>query len=181
MCVCVCVCEMIIMMCRLPRFSDSLSPSVPIGDSSLLFLLTASDVHAQLMYVSFYWSSNNKVDMCGISLRNISYNCIPYFSIDPHVFPAWLMRWDVSGCLVSAVLWGSAPRNHSEQQVEYIVWMKEYIYIHIYTYIHHTTCESTCDNLSSSAANQGDNTVSVAQSGTGRKKTIYIYIYIKKG
>ena len=27
-------------------------------------------------------------------------------------------------------------------------------------------CESTCDTLSSSAANQGDNTVSVAQGGT---------------
>ena len=33
-------------------------------------------------------------------------------------------------------------------------------------YFHHTTCESTCDTLSSSAANQGDNTVSVAQGGT---------------
>ena len=31
---------------------------------------------------------------------------------------------------------------------------------------HHTTCESTCDTLASSAANQGDNTVSVAQGGT---------------
>ena len=28
------------------------------------------------------------------------------------------------------------------------------------------TCESTCDTPSSSAANQGDNTVSVAQGGT---------------
>ena len=28
------------------------------------------------------------------------------------------------------------------------------------------SCESTCDNLASSAANQGDNTVSVAQGGT---------------
>ena len=31
---------------------------------------------------------------------------------------------------------------------------------------HHTTCESMCDALTSSAANQGDNTVSVAQGGT---------------
>ena len=31
---------------------------------------------------------------------------------------------------------------------------------------HHTTCESTCDTLTSSAANQGDNTVSVTQGGT---------------
>ena len=30
-------------------------------------------------------------------------------------------------------------------------------------FFHHTTCESTCDTLASSAANQGDNTVSVAQ------------------
>ena len=39
---------------------------------------------------------------------------------------------------------------------------------HIWTGInfHHTTCESTCDTLASSAANQGDNTVSVAQGGT---------------
>ena len=48
-----------------------------------------------------------------------------------------------------------------------------YIYIYIYIYnilffffFHHTTCESTCDTLASSAANQGDNTVSVAQGGT---------------
>ena len=31
---------------------------------------------------------------------------------------------------------------------------------------HHTTCGSTCDTLASSAAIQGDNTVSVAQGGT---------------
>ena len=30
-------------------------------------------------------------------------------------------------------------------------------------FFNHTTCESTCDTQSSSAANQGDNTVSVAQ------------------
>ena len=48
-----------------------------------------------------------------------------------------------------------------------------YIYIYIYTFMnfHHTTCESTCYTLSSSAANLGDNTVSVA-------RYIYIYIYI---
>ena len=33
-------------------------------------------------------------------------------------------------------------------------------------FFHHTTCESTCNTLASSAANQGDNTVSVAQGGT---------------
>ena len=33
-------------------------------------------------------------------------------------------------------------------------------------FFHHTTRESTCDTLASSAANQGDNTVSVAQGGT---------------
>ena len=36
---------------------------------------------------------------------------------------------------------------------------------HIF-FLHHTTCESTCDTLASSAANQGDNTVSVAQGST---------------
>ena len=41
-----------------------------------------------------------------------------------------------------------------------------YIYIYIYIFFHHTTCGSTCDTLASSAANQGDNTVSVAQGGT---------------
>ena len=35
-----------------------------------------------------------------------------------------------------------------------------------YQYFHHTTRESTRDILSSSAANQGDNTVSIAQGGT---------------
>ena len=42
------------------------------------------------------------------------------------------------------------------------VW-KQMIYIYIF---HHTTCESTCDTLASSAANQGDNTVSIAHGGT---------------
>ena len=40
------------------------------------------------------------------------------------------------------------------------------IYIYFFFFFHHTTCESTCDTLTSSAANQGDNTVSVAQGGT---------------
>ena len=35
-----------------------------------------------------------------------------------------------------------------------------------YFFFHHTTCGSTCDTLASSAAIQGDNTVSVAQGGT---------------
>ena len=43
--------------------------------------------------------------------------------------------------------------------------LKTFIYI-IYIFFHHTTCESTCDTLASSAANQSDNTVSVAQGGT---------------
>ena len=61
-----------------------------------------------------------------------------------------------------------------------------YIYIYIFP---HTTCESTCDTLSSSAANQGDNTVSAAQGGTATpgatmqllppdrvfKRNIYLY------
>ena len=36
---------------------------------------------------------------------------------------------------------------------------------HIF-FFHHTTCGSTCDTLASSAAIQGDNTVSVAQGDT---------------
>ena len=49
-------------------------------------------------------------------------------------------------------------------------WANSVLYtVNRYTYIyffHHTTCESPCDTLASSAANQGDNTVSVAQGGT---------------
>ena len=55
---------------------------------------------------------------------------------------------------------------------------------------HHTTYESTCDTLPSSAANQGDNIVSVAQGGTAIpgatkqllppdrvfKRNVYLYI-----
>ena len=58
-------------------------------------------------------------------------------------------------------------------------------------FFHHTTCQSTCDTLSSSATNQGDNTVSVAQGGTAIpgatkqllppdrvfKRNIYLYIH----
>ena len=64
--------------------------------------------------------------------------------------------------------------------------------MHVYNFFfHHTMCESTCDTLSSSAANQGDNTVSVAQGGTATlgatkqllppdkvfKRNIYLYIH----
>ena len=37
---------------------------------------------------------------------------------------------------------------------------------YFFFFFHHTTCGSTCDTLASSAAIQGDNTVSVAQGGT---------------
>ena len=55
---------------------------------------------------------------------------------------------------------------------------------------HHTTSESTYDTLPSSAANQGDNTISVAQGSTATPwateqllppdrvlKELYIYVY----
>ena len=57
-----------------------------------------------------------------------------------------------------------------------------YIYIYIYFFFfHHTTCESTCNTLTSSAANQGDNTVLVAPGGIatpGAKLCVCVYIYI---
>ena len=53
-------------------------------------------------------------------------------------------------------------------------------------FFHHTTCESTCDTLASSAANQGDNTVSVAQGGyqscvlySKRDKGNAVYVFLK--
>ena len=39
--------------------------------------------------------------------------------------------------------------------------LNDILYIYIF-FFHHTTCGSTCDTLASSAAIQGDNTVSVA-------------------
>ena len=64
-------------------------------------------------------------------------------------------------------------------------------YIFFFFFFHHTTCESTRDSLTSSAVNQGDNTVSVAQGGTSTtgatkqllppdrvfKRNIYLYIH----
>ena len=61
----------------------------------------------------------------------------------------------------------------------------------MFFFLHHTACESTCDTLSSSAANQCDNTVSVAEGGTATpgatkqllppdrvfKRNIYLYIH----
>ena len=37
---------------------------------------------------------------------------------------------------------------------------------YVYFFFDHITCKSTCDTLPSSAANQGDNTVLLAQGGT---------------
>ena len=50
-------------------------------------------------------------------------------------------------------------------------------------FFHHTTCESTCDTLTSSVANQGDNTVSVAQGANPDKPNPdqtkpYIRVYV---
>ena len=45
-------------------------------------------------------------------------------------------------------------------------------------FFYHTTCESTCDTLTSSAANQGDNTVSVAQGGTATPDTLTLNKWI---
>ena len=52
-----------------------------------------------------------------------------------------------------------------------------YIYIYIFFFFHHTTCKSTCDTLTSSAAN----TVSVAQGGTaipGTTRLPYMCVYV---
>ena len=48
----------------------------------------------------------------------------------------------------------------------------------LYIFFPHTTCESTCDTLTSSAAKQGDNTVSVAQGFVGYLMPNPLYIYI---
>ena len=65
-------------------------------------------------------------------------------------------------------------------------------YIYTPIHFHHTTCESMCDTLTSSTANQVDNTVSVTQGGTATPgatkqllppdrvfKKIYINIYAR--
>ena len=49
-----------------------------------------------------------------------------------------------------------------------VIYQSIYLSINIF-FFHHTTCESTCDTLSSSAANQGDISIHLS---------IYIYIYI---
>ena len=52
-------------------------------------------------------------------------------------------------------------RERKRQNIIYNIYEMEQIF-----FFHHTTCEITCDSLSSSAANQGDNTVSVVQVST---------------
>ena len=47
-------------------------------------------------------------------------------------------------------------------------------------YFYHTTCESTCDTLSSSAANQVDNTVSAAQGGSAKEFNVKNVPYIER-
>ena len=60
------------------------------------------------------------------------------------------------------------PKLELWQKITCIQYLSEslYIYFFFFFFFHHTTCESTCDTLASSAANQGDNTVSVAQGST---------------
>ena len=76
--------------------------------------------------------------------------------------------------------------NHKRVHLDMSTSFKHLIY-----FFHHTTCESTCNTLSSSAANQGDNTVPVAQGSTATpsatkqilppdkvfKRNIYLYIH----
>ena len=52
-----------------------------------------------------------------------------------------------------------------------ILWNSVCGWQYIYFFFHHTMCEITCDTLLSSAANQGDNTVSVAQGSTATPGT----------
>ena len=76
---------------------------------------------------------------------------------------------------------------HTHKHIELLLF-----FFFFFFFFHHTTCEGTCDTLASSAANQGDNTVSVAQGGTatlalpssfchriGYLKEIYIYVYTR--
>ena len=67
--------------------------------------------------------------------------------------------WFISVCWN----WCSYFENHSNRWK--FGWYMDIIKKKIF--FHHTMCESTCNTLTSSAANQGDNTVSVAQGGTG--------------
>ena len=55
-------------------------------------------------------------------------------------------------------MWTEKYENYPNNR-NYIVVSIYVLSIYIYIYIHHTTCESKCDTLTSSAANQGDNTV----------------------
>ena len=104
-------------------------------------------------------------------------------------------KWMLTKCIEGKSWWKlhmnstsyleSSWKQHSTKQQLYSHLPSiSYIY-----FFHHTTCGSTCDTLASSAANQGDNTVSVAQGGTATpgateqllppdrvfKKKIYVY------
>ena len=72
-----------------------------------------------------------------------------------------LEKWISSSCMKYV-----QPHAHTQHTLVDMS-RPQYGYIDMYTYFfHHTTCESTCNTLASSAANHGDNTVSVAQGGT---------------
>ena len=72
------------------------------------------------------------------------------------------MEQSRKSCSALSSPWCSIYRKGALRGASTMVGQPTYIYF----FFHHTTCESTCDTLASSAANQGDNTVSVAQGGT---------------
>ena len=101
-------------------------------------------------------------------------------------WPRFLFQRSVLGLLIQI------RRHSSNPPLLLFQWETTWHYIMgmlQYDFLHHTTCESTCDTLTSSAANQGDNTVSVAQGGTATpsatkqlllpdrvfKRNIYLY------
>ena len=45
------------------------------------------------------------------------------------------------------------------ESIYHLIFFLSSLYFHTYSFFHHTTCESKCDTLPSSAANQGDNSV----------------------
>ena len=77
-------------------------------------------------------------------------------------FKTRINTWGVGGTRLRSISVSCGNYSKLFNLTEYYL----YIHIYIFFFFHHTTCESTCDTLASSAAIQGDNTVSVAQGGT---------------
>ena len=138
----------------------------------------------------FHFTLDTYLILLSVKQGGIKYHFLSlwYDSVYAKVFKAFNFRWQRS---VSSLCDVISVRKLTFKKIHItVIYLSIYVSMYLIFIFIITTCESTCDTLLSSAAIQGDNTISVAQGGTATPgatkqlltpdrvlKGLYIYIY----